>query len=1203
MKRNLSEGVTRKFIESYDVDDWEIETDSGWSSISHIHKTIEYQEWEIKTISGYSMICADTHIVFDQDYNQVFVKDLIPNISKIITKSGEDLVISVEKLETSSNMYDITVESDEHRFWSNDILSHNTTTTAGYLLWSVLFQENYSVAILANKGSLAREILDRIKYAYECLPKFLQQGIIQWNRGNIELENKSKIIAYATSASGVRGGSFNCVEGDTKITILDEYGRIFIDKIKNAMDSNYSFNHFFSVTKCIGWVTVNKITNKKYSGYHYTNNVDDGFIGEGIDLKCDIEKYGIENFELSIINIFNTEYNDVELEKKYDCLQVLTHKGFRKYQGLIENFNKDEKLSITFSDNTNIICTKEHRFFIENDFESAENLKINDEIYGGFTVTDIDIIKKDCNVYDLLEVEETHSYYTNNKVSHNCVALDEFAHVQNSVAEDFFRSTYPVISSGTSTKIIIISCVVKDTYIFSTDGIKQVSDFIDYNVSPNPVLGYETPFYHIKGFSGINTGNVMVNSGKSKTRIIKSGSSFIECSLNHKLWACKNGKYDWYMSKELTTDDYISIKYGEHIWGNKEEINGVLINNRTAYSIGRHITGDSIRISDKLTNVLSRGIISKQLLECSGKIINYILSGIFNNICSFIDGKILINHPSKEFLFQLRIILMNFGILTEYSNNSLTVQEKFYSDFYDYFILNLFNEYNNLNYDVLYEKIKSIEESENEVYDFSLDHVKDDFWCHSVLYNGIVGHQTPKGLNLFYKMWTDAVEGRSSYKPFEISWDMVPGRDQKWKEEFIKNSSEEDWQQEIECVSGDSLVCIQDETGNEYNITIEELHRHLSPNNYKIKTPNGFESFNGTRKTTKDFYFHIEFENNTSLKCSDDHKLLTTDGFISAKNLDYSHIICSEYGQIKISNISIVNEQIDLFDIVNSGIDHCYYSNNIVSHNCEFIGSSATLVSGSKLRELAFKNPILSEDNLDIYEQPIKGHTYICTVDCSEGVGQDYSTVNVMDVSQIPYKQVAKYRDNKIPLLFFPNTIYSIASKYNEAFVLVETNNIGQQVVDILHYDLEYENIFKLEIHNIKGQMISGGFKRSATIGIKTTKSVKKIGCANLKTLIETNKLIINDFDTISELTTFVRNRDSYAADDGSNDDLVMGLVLFGWLTAQSYFKDSVNIDIRKILLEEQNIFIEETITPVGFIDNGLEKESINDGRDIWYIT
>lgn len=324
---------------------------------------------------------------------------------------------------------------------------------------------------------------------------------------------------------------------------------------------------------------------------------------------------------------------------------------------------------------------------------------------------------------------------------------------------------------------------------------------------------------------------------------------------------------------------------------------------------------------------------------------------------------------------------------------------------------------------------------------------------------------TPNGLNLFYKMWTDAIEKRSSYVPVEVHWSMVPGRDEKWREETIRNTSEEQ--------------------------------------------------------------FRVEFET-------------------------------------------------------------------------EFIGSSATLVSGVKLRSLAFHNPIHSEEGLDIYEQPQKNRLYICTVDCSEGVGGDYSTINVVDVSEVPYRQVAKYRNNKLPLLFFPTIIFSIAKKYNEAYVLIETNNVGQQVVDILHYDLEYENVYKIDHHHIKGQTISGGFKRSSNFGIRTTKTVKKIGCANLKTLIESDKLLINDFDTIAELNSFTRQKDSYAAEEGNNDDLVMGLVIFAWLTAQSYFKEATNIDIRKVLLEENDMLGEEELVPVGIIDDGREEPIRDSSGEFW---
>jgi hypothetical protein len=233
---------------------------------------------------------------------------------------------------------------------------------------------------------------------------------------------------------------------------------------------------------------------------------------------------------------------------------------------------------------------------------------------------------------------------------------------------------------------------------------------------------------------------------------------------------------------------------------------------------------------------------------------------------------------------------------------------------------------------------------------------------------------------------------------------------------------------------------------------------------------------------------------------------------------------------------------------------------------------------------------------------PRPDRTYVMTVDCAEGVGQDYSTVAVIDVTDIPYKLVAKYRDNNIAPLLFPTIIYNIGQRYNGAFLLAETNNVGQQVVDILHYELEYENIFKIQKHVTKGQHLSAGYKKAVSFGIKTTTPVKKIGCANLKTLVETKKLIIEDFDIISELNTFVKVRDSYEAEEGNHDDLVMALVLFSWLTSQTFFRETTNSDIRRRLMEESKMHLEDEYMPIGIFDDGKEEEKMYDGEDIWTV-
>lgn len=369
-------------------------------------------------------------------------------------------------------------------------------------------------------------------------------------------------------------------------------------------------------------------------------------------------------------------------------------------------------------------------------------------------------------------------------------------------------------------------------------------------------------------------------------------------------------------------------------------------------------------------------------------------------------------------------------------------------------------------------------------------------------------------------------------------------------------------------------------------------------NRYLIKTPTGYEKFAGIQKKIVPDLFTFTFTDGNYVKCSGRHQFLTNIGFLKAEQITLEMSISGKV-------IQKIDKEVGNFEVYDPvGVENhsTYLSNDVVSHNTEFIGSSATLISGAKLRSLAFFDPFrIGEDgHLFVYEDPKPGRIYIAMVDCSEGVGLDYHTINIVDATEAPYKQVARYRNNKLPLLFLPTVIYSIASRYNQAYVLIETNNVGQQVVDILHYDLEYENIYKLEHHHIKGQSISAGFKRSVAFGVKTTKSVKKIGCANLKTLIENDKLIINDFDTIAELNTFVRTKDSYAAEEGNNDDIVMGLVLFAWLTAQTFFKDETRIDIRKILLEEQNLLGEESVLPFGFIEDGLRRELEVEDGDMW---
>ena len=329
---------------------------------------------------------------------------------------------------------------------------------------------------------------------------------------------------------------------------------------------------------------------------------------------------------------------------------------------------------------------------------------------------------------------------------------------------------------------------------------------------------------------------------------------------------------------------------------------------------------------------------------------------------------------------------------------------------------------------------------------------------------------TPNGMNMFYKLWHDAELGRNEYTTTEVHWSQVPGRDEKWKEQTIANTSERQFTQEFEC---------------------------------------------------------------------------------------------------------------------------------------EFLGSVDTLISAAKLRALAYDEPLHTSGGLKIYERPQENHEYLMTVDVSRGVNNDYSAFILYDITTVPYKIVGIYRNNEVKPMVFPNIINQISVQYNQAYVLCEVNDIGDQVASILQYDLENENVLMCAMRGRAGQVVGQGFSGTKTqLGVKMSTTVKKIGCSNLKQLIETDKVLINDYDIIAELTTFIQKRQSFEADDGCHDDLAMCLVIFAWLCAQDYFKEMTDNDIRSRIYEEQKNQIDQDMAPFGFIDDGLgtyEKEKDKEGN-VWVV-
>ena len=260
--------------------------------------------------------------------------------------------------------------------------------------------------------------------------------------------------------------------------------------------------------------------------------------------------------------------------------------------------------------------------------------------------------------------------------------------------------------------------------------------------------------------------------------------------------------------------------------------------------------------------------------------------------------------------------------------------------------------------------------------------------------------------------------------------------------------------------------------------------------------------------------------------------------------------------------------------------------------NCSFLGSSNTLINPAKLGTLSHSTPHTSNAGLKVYENPNSESAYVLVADVSRGVSNDYSAFVVLDVSEIPYKQVAVYRDNEIKPMNFPIVIHKVAQAYNLAYVLVEINDIGAQVADAMQFDMEYDNMIMTTMHGRNGQIAGGGFSgKKAQLGVRTTKSLKKIGCSNLKTLIEDDKLLIYDFDTIAELFSFVGKGQSWEGEDGNTDDLVMCLVLFSWLTDQTYFKELVNLDIRKQLWKDKEDLVDQDMAPFGFVLDGIRDE------------
>jgi len=365
---------------------------------------------------------------------------------------------------------------------------------------------------------------------------------------------------------------------------------------------------------------------------------------------------------------------------------------------------------------------------------------------------------------------------------------------------------------------------------------------------------------------------------------------------------------------------------------------------------------------------------------------------------------------------------------------------------------------------------------------------------------------------------------------------------------------------------------------------------------YKIKTADGFKDFSGIQTVKKTYVSKLEFNDGSNLICSSNHNILTKDGWKSASEIEPSKdLIISNNNTLDVINVFTEKREYVFFDIV--GVDNNQYcTNNVISHNCDFVGSENTLIVPSKIANMVFGVPInTTAEGLDVYEAPKKGNIYAICVDTSRGDEQDYHAMSVIHCTKMPYRQVAKFKNNTLSYQVFPHYIKKVGDMYNEALVLFEINDLGQAVAEVLHEELEYGNILSVSNRGKRGQKADGGFgSGKVQMGVRMSYQIKKMGCSILKDMVENDKLIVQDFDTISEFSTFVARGAGYEANEGYNDDLISTLVLFGWLTTQSYFKDYTNSDVRQRIYEEQIRKIEEQVMPFGFFSDGIDSDDEN---------
>ena len=874
-----------------------------------------------------------------------------------------------------------------------------------------------------------------------------------------------------------------------------------------------------------------------------------------------------------------------KLEKGYE---ILTEEGFKPFRGFISQ-GTQKLLRFVLSNGKEIKVTKDHQFRLpdidsEDNFVEAVFLGVGDELYGGVTVVAVYDDEESSEVFDAFDVEDTHSYMTNGVVSHNCslLMLDEFAFLPSGVADEFIASVFPTLSSSEESKMVIVSCVTKDTMVLGEDGIRTVGSFVDTSKQG----AYYVNDYSVLGKGKFNHGNIIVNSGYVPTKIIKSAHAEIECSYEHKLWACKDGKFGWYKSNDLTEGDWISIQYGMNIWGSNDNIDFDYSKYETdrrnknvykfdkitpdlAYLIGLYISegnidkyqlritcGDDISYAFKRLGIkyttsdnlhytvsslslcdLFRHLgfdtskkakekeIPERLFSMSRENIVAMLQGLFDGDgYATSRGYVTYGSTSVKLINQIRMLLNNFGILTGKRKVTIapTKKVKVFSTVYYLEVSARFSKsfFENIGFQL--ERKQARSELTNQ-YKFIRNH------CDVV----------PESANLIRKYHLSTKcgiklnRGQQNIQRKKLLEIRNIIDDDYWNEYYAKAVSENIYWERI---------CGISESENEvFDFSLNDIpnddfcHSVIYNGIIGHQTPNGINSFHKIWKEAEE----------------------GINGFVSVRGY-WDELHSQEWA----------DEQRKLLGDVR-------FASEV---ECVFHGSSHTLVDGKKVATIPYKKPIGEQRGLHYFERPQRDHEYVITVDVSRGRGLDYSAFIVYDITQMPFTVVATFKNNKISPIDYPILISEVGKLYNEAMVLIESNDIGESIASEMWYNLEYPNVLWTD---------HGKISTHGILGVRTTKSVKRTGCSCVKELIEGDQLILNDHRILEELAGYVLKKGSYSAQDTNiNDDLCSCLFLFGWLSDQEYFKALTDMNINTVLGTKFREEVEEYI-PMCFYDDG----------------